>query len=333
MIKFIKKTLLFCIPILVLTVLYVITDVFKVIYHYDSYYSKPHHIDINRSYASVMTYINHYPEYNYDSFILGNSRSLLYEIDTWKQHLSKESSCMHLDDYRGSITGIRDKIAYIDKTGGALNNVLLVLDYEILSCLEQDNGYLFISPPVLKGNANFIRFHLQHLTAFLKPKFLMALADYNLFGKIRPYMKDCILIDNTTYIDRYNEIQESFAEEQIRNGTYYDARRISFFEGKQKPGTFSTEQLGKKEISYLNEISDFFKKHNTSYKIVISPLYDQVKLKRETLSILQNIFGQENVFDFSGENKWNADYHNYYEDSHYRPIVSAEIMDIIYKPL
>lgn len=28
--------------------------------------------------------------------------------------------------------------------------------------------------------------------------------------------------------------------------------------------------------------------------------------------------------------KWNKDFHNYYEQSHYRPVVSAEIMDIIY---
>lgn len=327
--KFLKYILVFCLPLSILFVTYIATDVFKVIYHYDPYYDGSYYIGVNRAYGSTMTYINQNPKYQYDSFIFGNSRSLFWEIDTWKKYLPKESKCIHFDESGGSISGIHDKVMFIDKNGGHIKNALFVIDHNLLSRLEQ-SGYLFVSPPVLKGYSNFLSFHTQHFMAFLNPKFLVALADYNIFGKFRPYMKNLISDGHSTYVAEYNEFQKTLSEKEIEEGTYYDAIHLKVFEDVQKPGTFSTEKLDDKEINCLREMRKVLDKQHTSYKIVISPLYDQIKLNKETLSLLCEIFGKENVYDFSGVNKWNKDYHNYYEDSHYRPIVSAEIMDIIY---
>ena len=310
--------------------IYIATDVFKVIYHYDPYYDGAYYIGTNRAYGSTMTYINQNPKYQYDSFIFGNSRSLFWEIDTWKKYLPKGSKCMHFDESGGSISGIHDKVLFIDKNGGQIRNALFVIDWFLLSHFEQ-NGYLFASPPILKGYSNYLSFHTQHLGAFLNPKFLIALADYNIFGKFRPYMRNIINDGRSTYVAEYNEIQETLTEKKIEEGTYYDARQLKVFENVQKPGEFSTEKLDNKEKNALREMKNVLDKQHTSYKIVISPLYDQIKLNRQTLNLLCEIFGKENVYDFSGVNKWNKDYHNYYEDSHYRPIVSAEIMSIIYR--
>lgn len=328
--KFLRKIAIFSIPLLFLVITYVITDVFKVIYHYDPYYTDTYYIGVNRAYGSTMTYINQNPKYNYDSFIFGNSRSLFYEIDTWKKYLPTGSRCMHFDESGGSISGVHNKIAYIDRTGGELKNALLVIDHELLSRNEQKEGYLFISPPILKGNSNFINFHVQHFCAFLNLKFLTALADYNIFGKFRPYMRNLISDGHSIYIPEYNEFQKTLTEKEINEGTYYDASHLKVFEDVQEPGTFSKEMIDKDGEEMLKNIKHIFDKHHTSYKIVISPLYDQIKLNRNTLNLLCQIFGENNVYDFSGVNKWNTDYHNYYEQSHYRPIVSSEIMDKIY---
>jgi len=328
--KFIVKIAAFCLPLFLLTIIYITTDVFKVIYHYDPFYADTDYIGINRAYGSTMTYINQNPKYHYNSFIFGNSRSLLYEIDTWKQHLPKNSVCMHFDESGGSISGIRDKVAFIDKNGGQLTNALLVVDHDLLSTLEQKEGYLFITPPILKGYSNMLDFHVQHFLAFMNPKFLFALADYNLFGTFRPYMQRLINDSQPTYLPQYNEFQETQIEEKIAKGAYYDAEHLKVFEGVQKPGTYSSEELSTEGINCFNDIKDIFDRHNTSYKIVISPLYDQVKLNRSVYQALCSIFGKEKVYDFSGVNKWNQDFHNYYEESHYRPAVAAEIMNIIY---
>ena len=327
---FLVKITTFCLPLFILAIIYIITDVFKVIYHYDPYYTDSYYIGVNRAYGSTMTYINQNPKYHYDSFIFGNSRSLFYEIDTWKKYLPKESVCMHFDESGGSISGVRDKVAFVDKSGGNLKNALLVIDHNLLSNLEQKNGYLFIAPPVLKNNRNVINFHVQHFSAFINPKFLVALADYNMFGTFRPYMRNLISDGHSTYLPQYNEFQKTLTEKEIAKGIYYDAAHVKVFEDVQKPGTYSSEVLNIEEIECFKDIKDIFDKHKTSYKIVISPLYDQIKLNRSVYQTLCSIFGKEHIYDFSGVNKWNKDYHNYYEDSHYRPIVSAEIMDMIY---
>lgn len=327
--KFLKNVLVFSLPFFMLIVIYIATDVFRVIYHYDPYYNGSYYIPTNRAYGSTMTYLNQNPNYHYDSFIFGNSRSLFYEVDTWKKYLPKGSKCMHFDEFGGSISGVHDKVLFIDKNGGRIKNALLVIDHAMLSRLEMA-GYLFASPPILKGYSNFFSFHIQHFSAFLTPKFLVALADYNIFGEFRPYMKDIISNDHHTYVAEYNELQRTKAEKEIKEGIYYDAKHLNVFKNVQKPGTFSNEKLGSKEINCLQEMKNVFDKQHTSYKIVISPLYDQIKLNKESHSILCEIFGKENIYDFSGVNEWNKDYHNYYENSHYRPLVSAEIMGIIY---
>ena len=332
--RFLIKISAFFLPVVILVIIYIATDVFKVIHHYDPYFDPyPYYIGVNRAYGSTMTYINQNPKYHYDSFIFGNSRSSIYEIDTWKKYLPKGSRCMHFDEYGGSISGVRDKIVFIDKNGEHIKNALLVIDYGLLGHIDQeDAGYLFMAPPVLKNNTNLFVFHTKHFMSFINPTFLTALADYKMFGIYRTYMENYINNgQSTTYISKYNEFQKTRIEKEIKEGVYYDEEHLKIFEGVQKPGTYSNEKIGEKELAYFKDVKDIFDRHKTSYKIVISPLYDQIKLNPQTYKILCSIFGKENIYDFSGPNKWNKDYHNYYESSHYRPIVSAEIMDIIYR--
>ena len=46
--------------------------------------------------------------------------------------------------------------------------------------------------------------------------------------------------------------------------------------------------------------------------------------------VITTLFGKDRVYDYSGSNDITADYHNYYELSHYRPSVSARILRDIY---
>ena len=80
----------------------------------------------------------------------------------------------------------------------------------------------------------------------------------------------------------------------------------------------------------LQEIFDIFTKHKTNYKVIINPLYDQVKFNNQDLNYLIQLFGKDKVFDFSGVNKFTNDYKNYYETEHYRPTVANEVMKEIY---
>ena len=69
---------------------------------------------------------------------------------------------------------------------------------------------------------------------------------------------------------------------------------------------------------------------HTNYRILINPLYDQMKLDTNDMKVIVRVFGKENVFDFSGVNDITDDRRNFYEISHYRPQVAARMLDTAY---
>ena len=330
--RFLKYCLLFSLPFGLLIVWYVLLDPFKVIWQYEVYYEPGDFVGINRGYVSTMHYVNHKDIYHFDSFVFGNSRSIAFYEEEWRKYLSKSSVCYHFDESGGSVGGIFYKIRYINKNG-YLKNALLVVDYQLLSRNEQ-NGHLSFLPPILKDYQNIFAFHRENFSAFYDLEFLRAFIDYKFSHVYKPYMGNLILKspeDKRNYNPVNNERLSWWRnEESIKRGEYYDEDYIKIFEGKQFPDSVANVVINEERTEMLKAIKEIFNQQNTNYKIVISPLYNQIKLNPIDLQTLYDVFGKDNVFDFSGVNQWNKDYHNYYEDSHYRPCVANEIMKIVY---
>ncbi len=337
--RFIQTIFLFSFPVIAIIGAFVYLDLFEIIWHYDNYYSSSNCVGTNRGYITTMVYKNNKEKYKFDSFIFGNSRSRSYTEAEWKNYIAKSSVYYHYDESGGSVSGIYHKIKFVDTCGGKLRNVLLVIDPELLSNYEQD-GHLFIIPPQICNYENVITFYKEHLIAFTNFNFLRAYIDYKISGKYKDYMGDFIIeyvnSENKkdhrhNYTDPINS--ETFRFEQdslIRNGKYYTKERIAVFKNVQHPDSIYPNYIDNKRAELLEGIRMLFDKHHTNYKIVISPLYNQIRINPKDLEFLNRTFGKANVFDFSGKNKWNIDYHNYYEQSHYRPNVANEVMKIVY---
>lgn len=326
--RFIITILLFSTPLLAIIGAFILLDPFRIVWHYEDYY-KGTHIGINRGFVSSEVYINQKDKYNYDSFIFGNSRSIAFYEDEWKKYIPANSSVFHFDASGGSVAGLYYKVKYIDEHGGKLNNALLVIDHYLLEITEE-TGYLFRTAPVLEGYKNLVPFLQDHFEAFTTFQFIYALADFHISGKYKGYMGYYISYEEIECRKSSNEIRRDSMDLKILNGTYYTPKRIEEFDDWQHPDSISPPMINEERKDLLRETARIFQKHNTSLKIVISPLYDQIRLNSSDLSFLQNTFGEGCVFDFSGPNKWNNDYHNYYEWSHYRPCVANEILEIIY---
>ena len=88
--------------------------------------------------------------------------------------------------------------------------------------------------------------------------------------------------------------------------------------------------IDQREIENTKFIADTFKKDHTNYKIIIAPLYDQRATNSIELEILKIYFGKENVYDYSGKNKFTNDISNYYEMSHFKPSLGRIILKEIY---
>lgn len=320
-------------PIIAVLMIYAWMDPFKVVWHYDSFYEADNKLSVplDKDYVSTANYDNRYGSEHYNSFIFGNSRSIFYETATWKQYLPTGSKLYHFDASAETIYGICKKIQYIDHKDEKMNNVLLVLDHLILNRSKSSDGHLFAISPQLEGYSTMADFHLQFLRTFLSTEFLPAYIDHKISGKVKPYMLKTALTDEAFLYDkRTNEMRHTTTEGEIADGTFYTADRMKVFYKRDNIQKYSKPVIKQAQKEMLTKIAGIFKKHGTKYKIVISPLYDQKKLNKEDLAYMQRLFGDENVFDFSGINRFTNDYRNYYESSHYRPHVATAIMAEIY---
>ncbi len=333
--KFIISFLLFLSPLILILGIYIYLDPFKVIKSYTTFFdeSEKGRVGLNQDYISTTTFDNNYKTENYNSFIFGNSRSIFYQISDWKKHLSPDSRCYHFDASGESLFSINKKIQYIDKKGLEIKNVLLILDFSTLIQDKSKSGHLFIISPQLVDYSNIKDFHFTFFKAFLTPKLFYAFIDFKITGKVKPYMKKDFLLDDRprNYDIKINELRYDFFEDLINSNNYYTPERLSVFHDRSATQNYSPISINKNQKTFLGNIHNIFIKHNTDYKIIISPLYDQIKLNSEDFEYLKILFGENNVFDYSGINEITKDYRNYYESAHYRPHVSRKIMNEIYK--
>jgi len=332
---FIIKLLCFFIPVFILLLIYIAVDPFKVIRRYDTFYEPKAKgwVGLDKDYVSTTTFDNNYQKEKYNSFIFGASVSFFFQVSDWKKHLDGKSNCYHFDATGESLYALQKKIQYIDKKNIEINNALVILDYLTLILNKPRTGHIYAISPHLENNKNLFYFHFTFLKAFFSPKFLYAYIDFKLSGKVKPYMIRGHLLDNRPFVydNITNEMQFANFEKLISEGKYYTEERKKIFFKRDTIQKFSPISIAEDQKRMLQNIFEVFRKHKTTYKIIISPGYNQIKLNTLDLDFLIQLFGRKNVFDFSGINKFTNDYHDYYEAMHYRPHIAREIMKVIYE--
>ncbi|RFM28167.1 hypothetical protein [Deminuibacter soli] len=332
---FLKRLFLFSLPLVPFVVLYLVLDPFKVIGHYAAYYrsDKPNYISLNKDFVSTENWINHYPEYHYTSYIFGNSRSMYYEVGRWNNYIHENpDNCYHFDASGESLYGIEKKIDFLNNRKAPIKNALVILDYATLNQTHNSEGHLFSKDPHLSGQMP-IAFQLACFQAFFDVKFFRAYLDFKLTGKVKDYMKKEFLLDDRPLDYNYitNEVRQSVYEKMIAHNPadFYQPRQAIFYTRDSIEKT-SPVIIGAPQLQLLNHMHAIFAGMQTSYKIIINPLYDQLKLNPADVQTLKGIFGENNVYDFSGKNNITDNLQNYYETSHYRPHVAEQIMEKVY---
>ncbi|MFT5383556.1 MAG: hypothetical protein ACI81W_000955, partial [Saprospiraceae bacterium] len=249
-------------------------------------------------------------------------------------HLSQESKLFHFDAGGEGVYGVRNKVKYIDSIGSKLNNALVIIDRQFLVRTKNRTGHIFISPPEFtKGSMT--EYYMVFLNASLNLKFMAAYIDCKIFGKHRPYMSNLII--KTNYSSRADDVNCDFwysRDEHIKKDSiayYKDLIDKKVFYNRPSQKKRDKCDVSELEIKQLTEIKAIFSKHDTDYKIIISPMYDQVPLEQSQVDLLEKIFGAQNVYNFSGKNYLTEPISNYYEISHYKPLVANKIMTRIYK--
>lgn len=328
---FLKRVGLFLIPFYIVLILFFILDPFKILREYENYSGS--FIQLNRDVISSKTFVKNYNEYKYNSFVFGSSRTVAFKTADWKNHLDSSAVPFSFDASNENIFGMLTKIKFLNDNNIKIDNVLLIIcsDATFLSSSDLE-GPLYIKYPGI-AQTSYLNFYLTFISSWFDKLFFIKYSDYMLFHVSREYSNDIIEPRNVEYDPVYNNFSiPKFDEELSISPKVYYAKMLkqNLFYIKKIPPMIEEPQVDDKAISYLREIERIFDKNNTNYKFVISPQYNTPKFNSRDFEILINIFGSENVFDFSGENMITTDYTNYYERSHYRPKVGRQILEIIY---
>ena len=312
---FIIKCVLFLVPFFVLAGIYFYDDPFKVLREYKKYDNDP--IFLNEDYIGWKTYKNYRDSLHFDSFILGNSCTMAFLTSDWEKYLNGEKA-IRLYGTAQRLAAVHRKVMALDKQQDKIANVLLIVDPTLLREHQLSSGYMHLLPPEISGMNKF-KFQSQFAQEFFNPKFMIPYMDYRICHHYRPYMRGIVNPDknirNTVTNDLWNPREEEIAE----LGDYYWEKYKKRFRPRSGQDQTYPPVLMKPQIKLLSEMAEVFQTHHTNCKIIISPEYKQIRMNPADVEQLKNIFGSENVYDFSGINQYKNDIRNYYDGAHYRP--------------
>ncbi|OBX24353.1 MULTISPECIES: hypothetical protein [Bizionia] len=328
--SFLKTSLLFLIPAIIVLVAVIAMDFFKVLGFQDYYVTQK--IVINREMVTAKSYRHFRDVENYNAFIFGSSRSHAFKCENWKAYLDPDAKPFHFDAFGEGLWGISKKIEYIDELGDSIKHALVIIDRSILDLTTPRISHVSVPDPQI-SKASKLDYYGKFLKASLNPQFLMAYTDFSLTNTYRDYMR--AYINHSEYKDVVNtktcDIWYGWDEEIQKDS-------LAFYENLNEKHVFYNRKdlntpksiVSVEEIAQLNRIKAIFDKHNTQYKIVISPIYNQIPMETEHVELLETVFGSAHLYNFSGKNNFTEPAYNYYDTSHYRPHVANAIMKLIY---
>ncbi|MFT3904126.1 MAG: hypothetical protein QM727_13200 [Niabella sp.] len=330
--QFLKKLTILLLPFFIMMAIYLHDDPFMVLRHYERY--DPSTVLLDEDYVGWQTYMNNRDTIPLDSFIMGNSCTMAFPCGEWEKHLEGGRAIRLFGNAEG-IIAIYQKLEALDRLHVPIKNVLMVLDKTSLGKCQTSYSHTCIQPPEVSGISKF-KFQETFCQAFFRPGFVIPYFDYKISHKYRPYMQGIInpygAIRQPMTNDAINPREEMIRKEGEK---YWENHKDDFIK-KSEPdyrnGKYKEAPpvLLAKQIDLLNKIKGILDKNNTSLKIIISPDFNQVSINKADLKQLNRIFGADTVFDFTGINEYTTDIHNYYEKSHYRPVLGIKLMNKIY---
>lgn len=326
--RFYMNTILLAIPFLGLIIWYVVKDPFMVIRTYDDYDSP----EICQSEGAVGWYkykmFRH--KMHYDSFIMGSSSTLAFNTSDWNRYIKAHP--FRLFSNGEGLMDLRLKLDALDRQPGQkIKNLLIVCEPGFFSPTDLQKGIMHVMPPEVSGKSE-MSYQVIFLQGFFNPKFLGPYLRYYITHK---YDRSMIGIMNSRgrIRTRYTNDDTLETEREIREKgeRYWDP----YAKYRCAPGdtsiTFGHPVIHKVQITHLEAIRDICQRHHTNIKIVIGPTQGATAMNPEDDAILRRIFGADHVADYSGRAGLKyRNYHNFYDDIHYRVGVGRSILRDLY---
>ena len=321
--------LFFFIPVTILLGVYFLTDPFKTLKPFSLQYFDA----TNRDYLSTELFLKNYPIYQYDSYIFGSSVGCGFNTYHWLKYLPKGSRQFIFQAWSETLTGMEQKMSYIDSTGSDIKNVILLINDGVFSEKQLPTEALSIKDYKFSGQSK-IAYQATMFWNFLqKPSFWYS----SVKGKIKnskPYIGfDTISNDwydtNSSVNINIQPLKDSLSNcsETVRNVFLREIATKTDADLKESP--ILINDTFKEQLLHIKSI---FTKHSTDYRIIVTPAYcyTHPAINKQDLKTLQDIFGEQYVFDYSGKNDLTSNCYNFSDPNHFGLSVGWQIIEDIY---
>lgn len=328
-IEFSKRVFLFGSPFLLLALSYFVFDPFHVLRNYDSY--PDNYLEAyNRNRISTQIFLNNNPKYNFKSFVFGSSRSSVFFTQDWGKYIG-DSNAYHFDASNECISGIANKISFIDKQQNKIENALIIFDGETFNyAIDTSSSIIHIQDYKWSGQSKFA-YNLLFFKAYFKDLFFLKYFDTKLFHTYRPYMYGVFSKMHMIYTPINNNfIFKEYNDELVKDSTAYYSRDL-FYKRDTLAKLEEPQSIKPYQHKFLKQIKDVLSKNKTNYQIVIAPTYSLKKFNKEDLEVLKQYFEPTRIHDYSGKNNLSLPLSNFYEIYHFKPSVARIIMKDIYE--
>lgn len=327
---FIRRLLLFLlIPVLLLAVIYLITDPYKTIRPFSLEYFD----DKNRDYLSSELFLMNYPEQKYDSYVFASSRGCGINTYHWAKYLPEGSKPFLFQSWGETLVGIDQKVSYIDNHNYSLNNALVLLDVpDVFDKKQVKTEAISIKDPRISGQPRWIHQIILFYDFIQKPsQWIQAIRRW--IESPSPNVGFDPITNDWSRDNCTRDLSSPPAKDSLNNISSI-AKAVFLKQISDAPDTslVSPPLMNEDCMIALKHIKAIFEKRNTSYKIVIAPGYYATSsaISPTDLAILKDIFGPENVFDYSGKNELTSDYNNFSDPGHFGLFVGWHMIEDIY---
>ncbi|MGM9803013.1 MAG: hypothetical protein ACI308_02430 [Muribaculaceae bacterium] len=307
-------------PVFAFVALYCITDPFKVMWRKPWLHAEDNLA--NRSHISTQLLKANAECYNYDSFIFGSSISNYFSAQEWSKHLPQGSKVFHFDASCESFTGILNKMQFIIQQGLKLNNALIIIEDDMFTRHPQDKNILYASDPDLTKQADWWQFQQIHFTAFRQRTFLE-----KYFFVPEPPGRPLDLVNNE-YSNAATDSIIARTPEQ-----YFTADKLSSIKSIYDSTMPLPTMMSQQNIASLTQMADLLKRCGTHYRVIIVPRYMNPTPCCSDIYHITQLFGSENVIDFSNSLALKSNPKNYYDKlSHLLTSVCTSMIHEAYAP-
>ena len=331
--RFLKRiAILLFVPLLLLLAVYLLTDPFKTLRPFSLTYFD----STNRDYLSSELFVLNSAEHTYDSFIFGSSRGCGINTYHWLKYLPEGSKQFLFQAWSETITGIDQKISYIDEHHFDIRNAIILIDIPgSFSQPQLSTKALSIKDPRFSHQPRWVYHSIQFFNFLQKPsRWVRAIKEW--IHPRRPYVGFDIVTNDWKKGNRDLDVNNPPAKDSL--GNLSSTAKATFFKDYVNNPVVkipaSQSLIDDSMILTLNHIHEVFQRHGTDYRIIVTPgyCYKYPPISSRDLSILQSVFGESRVFDYSGRMDVTSDYYGFSDPNHFGLRIGWLMIEEIYNP-